>query len=78
MGVAIAPEILTEREIALGRLVAPFGFVPSGANFSLCLPAGGIGAPLAALREWLAAEGEVAAIPVSVRAKAGVRAADNP
>ncbi|WP_417069295.1 LysR substrate-binding domain-containing protein [Niveibacterium terrae] len=78
MGVAIAPELLVEREIALGRLVAPFGFAPSGASFSLCLPVGGIGAALAALREWLVEEGERAAIPVSERSKAGVSAADNP
>lgn len=58
IGIAIAPELLVEREIALGRLVAPFGFSASGAMFSLCLPAGSPGEALAALREWLRAESE--------------------
>jgi DNA-binding transcriptional LysR family regulator len=56
MGVAIAPAVLVERELAQGRLVAPLGFVPSGARFSFCVPAAASGGGLPVLREWLERE----------------------
>lgn len=55
LGVAIAPALLVEREIAQGRLVAPLGFQPCGQAFTLCLASTrSHEAPLLALREWLA------------------------
>jgi DNA-binding transcriptional LysR family regulator len=36
LGVAIAPALLVERDIAAGRLVAPFGFARCGAAFTFC------------------------------------------
>lgn len=35
LGVAIAPRPLVEEDLKLGRLVAPFGFVPSGRRYCL-------------------------------------------
>lgn len=54
LGVAIAPALLVERELAQGRLLAPLGFVPSGKRFSLCVSSGRVqeGA-LDTLRQWL-------------------------
>ncbi|MDQ9011297.1 LysR substrate-binding domain-containing protein [Acinetobacter gerneri] len=37
LGIAIAPEILVEKQILNGQLVAPFGFTDSDAEFTLCL-----------------------------------------
>lgn len=37
LGIGIAPQLLVEREIAQGRLIAPLGFVPCGAYFTLCI-----------------------------------------
>lgn len=37
LGIAIAPQLLVQKELDHQRLVAPFGFVACGANFSLCL-----------------------------------------
>jgi DNA-binding transcriptional LysR family regulator len=55
LGVAIAPALLVEREIASGRLVAPMGFVPGGNVFALCLSVHRAKeAPLIILRDWLA------------------------
>lgn len=54
LGVAIAPALLVEREIAQQRLIAPLGFTSCGNTFSLCLNAPRAGeAPLEALRDWL-------------------------
>lgn len=54
LGVAIAPALLVEREIAQQRLVAPLGFIPCGNAFSLCLSASRSGeTPLEELRDWL-------------------------
>lgn len=40
LGVAIAPDILIRDDLAAGRLVAPFGFVPSGMSYVALRPAG--------------------------------------
>ena len=54
LGVAIAPALLVEREIARGRLTAPLGFAPCGSSFTLCIGAGRAReAAFASLREWL-------------------------
>ncbi|WP_096784786.1 LysR family transcriptional regulator [Rhodobacter sp. CZR27] len=39
LGVAIAPDILIRDDLAAGRLVAPFGFVPSGMSYVALRPA---------------------------------------
>lgn len=57
IGLAIAPALLVERELAQGRLVAPLGFASSGASFSLCLPSSRRAEkPLMLLRDWLQKE----------------------
>jgi DNA-binding transcriptional LysR family regulator len=57
MGVAIAPSLLVEREMAQKRLVAPLGFVTSGSFFALCVQAQRAPeAKLVVLRKWLRAE----------------------
>lgn len=38
LGVAIAPQLLVADDLAAGRLVAPFGFVSTGAKLALWLP----------------------------------------
>ncbi|RVV96898.1 LysR family transcriptional regulator [Mesobaculum littorinae] len=38
LGVAAAPEILVRDDIASGRLIAPFGFCPTGRNYVLLTP----------------------------------------
>jgi DNA-binding transcriptional LysR family regulator len=54
LGVAIAPALLVERELAQHSLVAPLGFVACGASFSFCLSASRAGeAKLLVLRDWL-------------------------
>jgi len=57
LGIAIAPAVLVETDLHRGRLVAPLGFVESGAHFSLCMqkdPASN-GVALQQLRDWLVA-----------------------
>lgn len=39
LGVAVAPRPLVMEDLKLGRLVAPFGFVPSGRQYCLVYPA---------------------------------------
>jgi DNA-binding transcriptional LysR family regulator len=54
LGIAIAPALLVEREIAQGRLIAPFGFTACDSVFALCISASRTQeAPLRRLREWL-------------------------
>lgn len=38
LGVALAPEVIVSRDVALGRLVAPCGFVPDGTSYGLIYP----------------------------------------
>lgn len=57
LGIAIAPALLVEREIALGRLVAPLGFVASYAVFALCTTQKQAQeSALLTLRDWLLSE----------------------
>ncbi|CAB3771373.1 LysR substrate-binding domain-containing protein [Paraburkholderia humisilvae] len=56
LGVAIAPALLVERELSQGRLIAPLGFVPSGAFFAFCAMSGRSDKALYCLREWLKEE----------------------
>ncbi|MCC4908893.1 LysR family transcriptional regulator [Microbacterium sp. cx-59] len=58
LGVAIGPEPLVRDDVAAGRLVAPFGFVPSGAAYVL-LSAQPVEADprYLALATWLAGQG---------------------
>ena len=68
LGIAIAPALLVEREIAQGRLIAPLGFRACGSAFTLCLAEKRAAeAPLLALRDWLArlAKAPEAPSPVS-------------
>lgn len=54
LGVAIAPALLVEREIAQQRLIAPLGFVACGASFTLCVASSRAGEDkLCQLRDWL-------------------------
>lgn len=55
LGVAIAPQQLVSDEIATGRLLAPWGFVPSGAQWWLCADARRWDARLTPLGHWLTA-----------------------
>lgn len=57
LGVAIAPALLVERDIAAGRLMAPLGFARSGAAFAFCtLAVRRDEPPLVALADWLVRE----------------------
>lgn len=54
LGVGIAPSILVREEMALGRVVAPLGFVSSGDRISLCVMKRRSAEPaLLALAAWL-------------------------
>jgi DNA-binding transcriptional LysR family regulator len=57
LGIAIAPELLVEREISRQRLIAPLGFVPCGAVFAFCTMSNRQDEGLTALRDWLKSEG---------------------
>jgi LysR family transcriptional regulator, glycine cleavage system transcriptional activator len=57
LGAAIGSHPLVEQDLASGRLVAPFGFVASGASYCLLHPRDTAKVPkVAAFRAWLAAE----------------------
>ena len=61
LGVAIAPELLVEREIMQGRLVAPFGFTACGSSFMFCTTAArSKETKLVLLRDWLQSEAKSA------------------
>jgi DNA-binding transcriptional LysR family regulator len=54
LGVAIAPALLVEREIAQGRIVAPLGFIACGSLFAFCVGAARVrDTGLVHLRDWL-------------------------
>jgi DNA-binding transcriptional LysR family regulator len=62
LGMAIAPWSFAEADIALGRLVAPFGFRELPMRFAFIQP--GAGNPLAdAFGKWLQRQGRNAARP---------------
>ena len=53
-GVAIGPNTMIAEDIASGRLMAPFGFVPSGVSMYVLYPRTGAYDPQRiALRDWL-------------------------
>ncbi|WP_017460418.1 LysR family transcriptional regulator [Dyella ginsengisoli] len=56
LGVAIAPQPLVADDLAAGRLVAPWGFVTTEAQWVLATPARANGERAAALARWLAGE----------------------
>ena len=53
MGIAIAPEPLVADDIATGRLLAPWGFVETDAQWVLCAPKRAANSRIEALAEWL-------------------------
>ncbi|MCF3935664.1 LysR substrate-binding domain-containing protein [Acuticoccus sp. M5D2P5] len=60
LGVAIAPHLLVLDDLAAGRLVAPFGFVPSGKTYR-AIRCGGRHHKADAFCRWLAEEAEATA-----------------
>lgn len=56
LGVAIAPELLVTDDLAAGRLVAPWGFVDTQAQWVLCAPQRTSDARIGALAAWLRRE----------------------
>jgi DNA-binding transcriptional LysR family regulator len=64
LGVGVSPWIYVASDIAAGRLVAPFGFVPTPVRFHLVLPESpGKRRALAAFRDWLVEEAATAPPP---------------
>ncbi|MBT9385376.1 LysR family transcriptional regulator [Pseudooceanicola sp. CBS1P-1] len=59
LGMAIAPEVLVRDDLQAGRLVAPFGFVPSGQSY-VCLAPPGLRPEAALVRDWLVAQARTA------------------
>jgi LysR family transcriptional regulator, glycine cleavage system transcriptional activator len=58
-GVAIGPDTMIAEDLASGRLVAPFGFVPSGISMYVLYPRAQAHDPRClALRDWLMAMGQ--------------------
>jgi DNA-binding transcriptional LysR family regulator len=56
LGVAIAPRQLVADDLAAGRLIAPWGFRATHANWVLCAPRSSADPRLAALAAWLQRE----------------------
>jgi DNA-binding transcriptional LysR family regulator len=56
LGVAIAPQQLVADDLVAGRLVAPWGFCETHANWALCAPKSSGDPRLAALAAWLKRE----------------------
>ncbi|MBS7457613.1 LysR family transcriptional regulator [Coralloluteibacterium stylophorae] len=56
LGVAIAPEPLVAADIEAGRLIAPWGFVATGAQWILCAPRRAPDARIRPLAAWLRRE----------------------
>jgi LysR family transcriptional regulator, glycine cleavage system transcriptional activator len=53
-GVAIGPQPLVADDVAAGRLIAPFGFVPSGVSMYVLYPKARATDPqVMAFRDWL-------------------------
>ncbi len=63
LGVAIGSWWLTADELRSGALVAPFGLQAMPHAFALIEPAGVERADVARFRDWLVAEGQLAAVP---------------
>ena len=56
LGVAIAPQPLVADDLAAGRLIAPWGFRATHANWALCAPRASGDPRLAVLAAWLRRE----------------------
>ena len=55
LGAAVLPEVLIRSELAAGRLIAPYGFQPSGMAY-VALTRPGPSRPARLFRDWLVAE----------------------
>ena len=53
LGIAIAPEPLVADDIATGRLLAPWGFVETDAQWVLCAPKRAANPRIEPLADWL-------------------------
>jgi DNA-binding transcriptional LysR family regulator len=53
LGIAIAPQQLVSEDLASGRLLAPWGFSPTGGAWILCAPADSADPRIDLLAEWL-------------------------
>lgn len=74
MGVAIAPWVFVEPDIAAGRLIAPYGFALRPSQFAFLRPTGRKDTAVDAFRDWLVAEGAVSPPPTpSTGPDAGTR-----
>jgi DNA-binding transcriptional LysR family regulator len=56
LGIAIAPEPLVQSDLHSGRLIAPWGFIDSPAQWVLCTPARNTDRRTDALADWLMRE----------------------
>lgn len=63
LGAGISPWIYVAGDVASGRLVAPFGFVPTPARFHFMTPKGPIRPVAIAFRDWLIEEARAAPPP---------------
>lgn len=63
LGIGVSPWIYVANDIASGRLVAPYGFVPTPAKFHLVIPDAPPKRGLAAFRAWLLEEAAKAPPP---------------
>ena len=61
LGVAISPEILVQKELASGRLVAPFGFVRTAGAYAAFVSRDDARPAARRFRAWLVEEGAAAA-----------------
>ena len=57
LGVAITPDVYVAKELAQGRLAAPFGFADTSASFAVLLPREGARPAARRFRDWLVEEG---------------------
>jgi DNA-binding transcriptional LysR family regulator len=69
LGVAITPWAFACPDIERGRLVAPFGFARGEGSYVLLQPAQAQNPAVAALGEWLRAEGAATALPPASEAQ---------
>jgi DNA-binding transcriptional LysR family regulator len=66
LGVGIASHPLVEQDLRAGRLVAPFGFVPSGRAYCVLHARANAANPkVAAFRTWITAAGRDAGAPAA-------------
>jgi DNA-binding transcriptional LysR family regulator len=68
LGAGVSPWIYVAGDIAAGRLVAPYGFVPTPARFLFAAPQGTRRPVVAAFRDWLVEEARTAPPPIAPKA----------